>query len=47
MMDHGFFIAMSYGAAAVAIVVELIVLRMQRARVLERIEAERNLEATD
>ena len=47
MAEHGFFIAMSYGAAAVAIVVELVALAIGRTRALKRIEEERELEAQD
>ena len=46
-MDHGFFIAMSYGAAALVIAIELAMLRVQRARARQLIESERDLEATD
>ena len=46
-MNHEYFLAMSYGAAAVAIVAEIIVLRVRRARALRRIEEERDLETQD
>ena len=46
-MDPTFFIAMSYGAAALVVVVELALLAVRRKQALERIEAERDLEATD
>ena len=46
-MNHGYFLAMSYGAAAVAIVAEIIALRLRRARALRRIEEERELETQD
>ena len=46
-MSHGYFIWMSYGAAAVAVVAELVALRIGRARALRRIEEERELEAQD
>jgi heme exporter protein CcmD len=46
-MSHEFFIWMSYGAAAVAVVAEVIGLRVRRARALKRIEEERDLEAQD
>ena len=46
-MNHEFFVAMSYGAAAVAIVVEIVLLRVRRARALRRIEEERDLETQD
>jgi heme exporter protein CcmD len=47
MADHGFYLAMSYGAAALAIVAELVALRAGRARALKHIEEERDLEAQD
>jgi heme exporter protein D len=47
MMDHSFYLWMSYGATAVAIVVELVLLRAGRARAWRAIEAERELEAQD
>lgn len=47
MADHGFYLAMSYGAAALAIVAELVALRIGRARALKHIEEERALEAQD
>ena len=46
-MNHEYFLAMSYGAAAVAIVAEIILLRVRRARALRRIEEERDLETQD
>ena len=46
-MNHEFFVAMSYGAAAVAVLAELIALRVRRARALRRIEQERELETQD
>ena len=46
-MSHHYFIWMSYGAAAVALAAELILLRTGRARALRRIEEERDLEAQD
>ena len=46
-MSHGYFIWMSYGAAAVAVVAELVALRLGRTRALRRIEEERELEAQD
>ncbi len=47
MEGHGYFIAMSYGAAAVAVVVELIALKLGRAKAWKLVEEERNLEAQD
>jgi heme exporter protein CcmD len=46
-MDHAFYLAMSYGAAAVAIVAELVALRVGRARALKHIEEERELETQE
>jgi heme exporter protein CcmD len=46
-MDHSFYLWMSYGAAAVAIVVELALLRVGRGRAWRAVEAERELEAQD
>jgi hypothetical protein len=46
-MNPGYFLAMSYGAAALAIVAEVIALRVHRARALRRIEEERELETQD
>jgi hypothetical protein len=46
-MNPGYFLAMSYGAAAVAIFAEIIALRVGRARALRRIEEERDLETQD
>ncbi len=46
-MNHEYFLAMSYGAAAVAILVEIVLLRVRRARALRRIEEERELETQD
>ena len=47
MGDHGYFIAMSYGMAALAVVVELISLKIGRAKALKHVEEERELEAQD
>ena len=46
-MNLEYFLAMSYGAAAVAIVAEIVLLRVRRARALRRIEEERELETQD
>ena len=46
-MDHTFYLAMSYAATAIAIVAELIALRLRRARALAAIEEERDLETQD
>jgi len=47
MTDHTFYIAMSYGALAVAIVVEIVSLRLRRARALRGVDEERELETQD
>lgn len=47
MGGHGFFVWMSYGAMAVAVVAELLALRLRRARALRKVEEERDLEAQD
>jgi heme exporter protein CcmD len=46
-MSHEFYLWMSYGMAALALVAELAALRMRRAGALRRIEEERELEAQD
>ncbi len=46
-MNHGFYLWMSYGAAALAVVAEIIALRARRARALRLVEEERELEAQD
>ena len=46
-MDHGYFLWMSYGATAIAIAAEIVLLRMRRVRALRRIEEEKDLEAQD
>ena len=47
MSGHGFYLWMSYGATAVAIVVEIAALAARRARARRLIEEERDLEAQD
>jgi heme exporter protein CcmD len=47
MMDHQFYLWMSYGATAIALVAEIVALRMGRARVRRMVEEERDLEAQD
>ena len=44
MGGHAFFVWMSYGALLVAIVVEIVLLRIRRNRALTAIEEERDLE---
>jgi heme exporter protein CcmD len=46
-MSHDFYLWMSYGATAVALIVEIAVLRARRARALRMIEEERDIEAED
>jgi heme exporter protein CcmD len=46
-MNHDFYIAMSYGALAVAILAELAILRWRRAQALKQVETERDLETQD
>ena len=46
-MDHQYFLWMSYGATALALAAELLLLNLRRARALRRIEEERDLEAQD
>ena len=46
-MNHDFFIWMSYGATAVAVLVEVAALLLRRSRALHRIEEERDLETQD
>jgi heme exporter protein CcmD len=47
MRSHEFYLWMSYGMTAVALLAEIVALRLRRARSLERIEEERDLEAQD
>lgn len=47
MRPHEFYIWMSYGMTALAVLVEIIALRIRRAQSLRRIEEERDLEAQD
>ena len=46
-MDHSFYLAMSYGATLVALVAEVVALRLRRAKALRGIEEERDLETQD
>ena len=46
-MDHSYFLWMSYGATALALAVELVLLRVGRASAWRAVEAERGLEAQD
>ena len=47
MRDPQFYLWMSYGATAAALLMELVALRLGRARVRKLIEEERELEAQD
>jgi heme exporter protein CcmD len=47
MKPHEFYIWMSYGTTALALIVEIVALRLRRSRSLRRIEEERDLEAQD
>ena len=44
-MSHAFYLWMSYGATAVAVAAEIILLRLRRAQALSRVEEEKDLEA--
>jgi heme exporter protein CcmD len=44
---HTFYLAMSYGATAIALVAEIIALRLRRAKALAAVEEERELETQD
>ena len=46
-MSHDFYLWMSYGAAAVAVVAELVWLKAGRAKALRAVEEERELETQD
>ena len=47
MKPHEFYLWMSYGMTAAALLAEIVALRLRRARSLKRIEEERDLEAQD
>jgi heme exporter protein CcmD len=47
MRDHGFYLWMSYGVTALALIVEVAALRLRRARATRLVEEERDLEAQD
>lgn len=47
MMDHQYYLWMSYGATALALAAELLALRLGRKRALRAINEERELEAQD
>ena len=46
-MNHGFYLWMSYGATAAALVLELVLLARKRAQARRMVEEERDLEAQD
>ena len=46
-MNHAFYLWMSYGATALAVLAEIIALGARRARALRLVEEERDLEAQD
>jgi heme exporter protein CcmD len=47
MSSHEFYVWMSYGMAAVAILADIVALRVRRGRAQAAIEEERDLEAQD
>jgi heme exporter protein CcmD len=47
MSDHAFYLWMSYGVTALALIVEIVALRLRRARAARLVEEERDLEAQD
>jgi len=47
MKPHEFYIWMSYGMTAAALLAEIVALSVRRTRSLKRIEEERDLEAQD
>ena len=46
-MSHEFYLWMSYGVTALAVIVEIAALRRARARALRYVEEERHLETQD
>ena len=46
-MDHQYYLWMSYGATAAALVAEIVALRLGRSRALRSVDEERDLEAQD
>jgi len=46
-MSHDFYIWMSYGATALAIALELVLLKAGRARAMKLVDEERELETQD
>jgi heme exporter protein CcmD len=47
MRSHEFYLWMSYGMTALALLAEIVALRLRRNRSLKHIEEERDLEAQD
>jgi heme exporter protein CcmD len=47
MRSHEFYVWMAYGMAALAILADIVALRLRRGRALRAIEEERDLEAQD
>jgi heme exporter protein CcmD len=46
-VSHEYFVAMAYGVSALAVLAEIIVLRVRAARARREVEEERELEAQD
>ena len=46
-MSHAFYLWMSYGATAIALAAEIVLLRVRRAQAMRRVDEERDLEAQD
>ncbi len=47
MNDHNFYLWMSYGVTALALLAEIVALRVRRTGALRQIEEERELETQD
>jgi heme exporter protein CcmD len=47
MKDHNFYLWMAYGVTALALIVEIVALRLRRSRALRQVEEERDLETQD
>ena len=45
--DHTFYLAMSYGALAIAVAIEIAALRLRRTRAERGVDEERELETQD
>jgi heme exporter protein D len=46
-MNHEYFVAMAYGVSALALLAEIVVLRMRSIRARRHVEEEKDLEAQD